>query len=115
MKLKLSNGLDYGEGPDGKRVCRGALMGRPNRLPQDVNAPIKLRMERLKWVDQDYDAGGAYFGGGNGDFIYCAWGTPLNEITGNPFPPVQIFVRAKTRAEAKGKVKEILPLVRFFR
>lgn len=94
---------------------RGADMGRPNLLPLDILSPVKLHLERLKWVDQDYDQGGAYFGGGLGDFIYCAWGTPLNEISGNPFPPVQIFVRAKTRVEAKQAVREILSNATFYR
>ena len=94
MKLKLSHASS----------SWGADMGRPNLLPDDCNAAIKLHLERLKWVDHDYDSGGAYFGGGNGDFIYCAY---VKEI--------RIFVRAKTRVEAKGKVKELLPNARFYR
>src|ERR1035441_2568759 len=80
MKLNLSKACS----------SRGADMGRPNRLPSDILAPIKLRMERLKWVDGDYDAGGSYWGGGSGDFIYCAWCVPHNKISGNPSPLVQV-------------------------
>lgn len=94
MKLQLSSGIDYGIGANGEKICRGAKMGRPNILPPDLNAPIKLRMEKLKWVDGDYDIAGCYWGGGSGDFIYCAWADN-----------VQIFVRAKSRKEAKELVR----------
>jgi hypothetical protein len=89
-------------------------MGRPNRLPSDILAPIKLRMERLKWVDGDYDAGGSYWGGGSGDFIYCAWCVPHNKISGNPSPLVQVFVRAKSRKDAKALVRDSIPFATFF-
>ena len=102
MKLNLSKACS----------SRGADMGRPNRLPSNILAPIKLRMERLKWVDQDYDAGGAYFGGGNGDYIYCAWCVPE---TSHPLPLVQIFVRVKNRRDARVAVRDILPHATFFR
>jgi hypothetical protein len=85
--------------------ARGADMGRPNRLPQDVNAPIKLRMERLKWVDQDYDENGAYWGHGTGDTnVYCAW----NEAG------VRIFTRGWHRESAKQGVWKVLPNAKFF-
>jgi len=110
--LKLESGIDYFTDDNGNKVCKGAKMGRPNRLPQDVTAPIKLRMERLKWVDQDYDQGGAYFGGGNGDYIYCAWCVP--QTPSHPLPLVQVFVRAISRKDAKSLVRAKLPKARFF-
>ena len=115
--LKLESGIDYFTDDSDKKVCTGSRMGRPNIIPDCVTKMnrVKLRLEKLPLVDSDYDKAGSYWGYTAGTDIYCAWGTPLNEITGNPFPPVQIFVRAKTRAEAKGKVREILPSVRFFR
>ena len=104
MKLQLSNGMDYGIGNNGEKICRGSKMGRPNILPADCNAPIKLRLEKLKWVDHDYDIAGCYWGGGSGDFIYCAW-----------ISTIQIFVRAENREAAKQLVKEKLSNVTFFR
>ena len=104
MKLQLPSGIRYGTGVSGEKICLGAMMGRRNTLPQDNKAPIKLRMEKLKWVDGDYDAGGAYWGNsGTGD-IYCAWATG-----------VQIFVRATSRAKAKLKVRGIHSNTTFFR
>ena len=87
---------------------RGAAMGRPNILPTNRGVNIKLRMERLRWVDGDYDSGGAYWGGGRG-FIYCAQGERDGEDLA-----VEVFTRAGTRAEAKANVREILPNARFY-
>lgn len=102
MKLVLSKA--YSE--------RGADMGRRNLLPEqtDPSPPIKLRMEKLRWVDGDYDQGGAYWGYNGCNDVYCAWGE-----WGIPFKPVQIFVRALTRAEAKTAVREFLPRAKFYR
>ena len=117
-KLKLTSGLDYGEGPDGKRVCRGAQMGRPDNVPSVLLSlpSVKLHLERLKMYDGDcYDAGGCYWGSGNGTtYMYCAWGTVIAPSS-LPYPPCQIFVRGKNREEAKKKVNEILPSARFYR
>jgi len=95
--------MDYGIGANGEKICRGAQMGRPNILPQDIKAAIKLQMVRLKWIDGDFDAGGAYFGGGRGDFIYCAYAAG-----------VQIFVRSANRNDAKAEIRAFLPNARFF-
>lgn len=83
----------------------GAQMGRPNELPQNVLAPIKLRMSRLQLVDADYDRWGAYWGAGKKD-VYCAW---------NREERVKVFVRGMSRTEAKQNVQEILPNAKFFR
>jgi hypothetical protein len=119
MKLKLTSGLDYGEGPAGERVCRGAQMGRPNIIPHNLNhtdaEPVRLRLERLRWVDGDYDQGGAYWGHSNDPKdvsygnMYCAWGKwTVNMVF------VQVFVRATNRADAKVLVRNSIPLARFF-
>jgi hypothetical protein len=117
MKLKLSNGLDYGEGPDGKRVCRGALMGRPNNIPPVILSlpSVKLHLERLKMYDGDcYDAGGCYWGSGNGTtHMYCAWGTVIAPSS-LPYPPCQIFVRARSRKDAKSLVRGKLKNATFY-
>lgn len=94
MKLKLTNACS----------SRGADMGRPNLLPDDCNAAIKLHLERLKWVDGDYDAGGAYWGNGSGESIYCGWADG-----------VRVFVRAEDHDAAKAKVRAFLPAAKFYR
>ena len=84
----------------------GAQMGRPNVLPDDTTLSCAITLERLKWIDGDYDYGGAYWGGPcKGDkktFIYWAYGD-IGEVV------AQVFVRASNTTEAKRKVLEILP------
>lgn len=116
MKLLLPSGSTYGYDNQNKRVCTGSMMGRSNILPfQHMGsnaAPIKLHMERLQWVDGDYDQKGAYWGRTKGDYIYAAYAYV--------FPPVDmdfvalVFVRAKTRSEAKRLVREHLPNAKFY-
>lgn len=64
----------------------GAQMGRINRLDGGFQ---DLYLQRLKWVDHDYDTGGAYWGN-NGVPMWCAFDGKGTFI----------FVRAKTRKEA---------------
>lgn len=113
-KLKLTSGLDYGEDANGKRVCRGAQMGRPNIIPHGLTEKgtqsVKLHLERLQWVDGDYDQGGAYWGcPGRGMYVYCAWGK-----WGINMAFVQVFVRAISRKDAKSLVRDDLPFAKFF-
>lgn len=88
----------------------GAAMGRANQLPADHSSPIKLRMERLKFVDGDYDRWGAYWGHTHGTAIYCAWGQ-----WGIPFQDIRVFVRASNRLAAKSAVTHLLPRATFYR
>ena len=115
--LKLENGTTYFTDDNGKKVCTGSQMGRPNIIPGCVIKmnSVKLRLEKLTLFDSDYDKAGAYWGYTAGTDIYCAWGTPLNKISGNPFPSVQIFVRAKSRTDAKSLVRAKLSNAKFFR
>jgi hypothetical protein len=89
----------------------GAPMGRCNMLPDDPTLPCKLNLVCLRWVDGDYDEGGAYWGGPvNNDpitHIYWAYGD-AGEVT------AQVFVRASNRQEAKTKVLEKLPKAKFY-
>ena len=86
----------------------GAPMGRRNSLPDDTDLPIKLRMIRLKWVDGDYDEGGAYWGYNGCNSVYWANGDGPDENH-------DVFVRAMNRRDAKAAVREILPNARFYR
>ncbi len=79
----------------------GAPMGRSNTLPDDTgNAAPELYLQRLDFVDGDYDAGGAYWGGGIGDFIWRAVSRAGD---------VELFVRARSRRGAVCKVEGIIP------
>ncbi len=82
------------------RACAkyGAQMGRMN---QNQGAPEKLRLQQVKFIDGDYDRGGAYWGGCPSDPLWCAFS---DKETKND-PPIMIFVRAKSREEAKDKVR----------
>lgn len=77
-------------------------MGRPNILPDNREAAIKLRMVKLRFVDHAYDQGGAYWGVGNP--LYWAEGEDT-----------RVFVRASSRDEAKAKVRTYLPAAIFHR
>ncbi len=76
----------------------GAQMGRTNHCD---GAPEALHLQKVRFVDGDYDTGGAYWGGGPGSSpLWCAF-SPAD--TKNE-EPIRIFVRASTRAEAESKV-----------
>lgn len=112
------------------RYCKfGAPMGQSNQLPIDPFAPVKLQMEKLKWIDGDYICDGTYFGGGSGDYIYCAFIQDMQEYVtlksnipsenGVHYRPaetfkVKIFVRANDRNEAKEEVRDLVPNARFY-
>lgn len=70
--------------------ARGADMGRRNLIGE----PAKLYLQRVRFVDSCYDPGGAYWGLPCN--LWCAFadGEDLNAAT-------MIFVRARTREEAK--------------
>lgn len=72
-------------------------------------------MRRLRWSDGDYDEGGAYWGGGSGDFIYWAYGEirDFNPISGG-VTEIEVFVRSTTRKKAKEAVRLHLPGARFY-
>lgn len=104
--LKLESGIDYFTDDNGKRICTGSQMGRPNVLPENTQALIKLRLTKLRWVDGDYDEKGAYWGHGVGDTdVFCAW----NE------DGVRVFTRGWHRESAKQGVWKVLPKATFFR
>lgn len=86
---------------------RGADLGRPNRLPEDLLAKGKLHLNRLKWEDGDYDCGGCYWGNTGKDNIWCAWGD-IDEVS------VRIFVRANARDVAKHEVNNVMHNVTFY-
>lgn len=75
----------------------GAPMGRMSVLPHPgLPDPTKLTLHKAKWVDGDYDEGGAYWGYTAGTHIYCGLGEP----------DVRVYVRASTAAEARERIIE---------
>lgn len=86
---------------------RGAQMGRRDNT-NEIDLPQKFFLYALQWVDGDYDEGGAYWGYTRGTHIYRAWAPGVDE-------PQEMFIRAKSRHEAKIKVINEFPLAKFYR
>jgi len=98
-------------------------MGRPEWRPANNRADGKLQMEHVRFVDQCYDYGGAYWGGPANLWHAEGWMDSLPKA-----PPhgvahdedgdkcfVRVFVRAPDRATAKKQIRERFPNVRFYR
>ena len=82
---------------DPVNCSRGAPMGRRDwGLIEHKNRPMMMHLQRVSFVDGDYDLGGAYWGGG-GESLFCAWAEGVD---------ARVFVRAKDRTLAKRAVKE---------
>jgi hypothetical protein len=88
----------------------GASMGRRDTLPENPAAPVRLSLVRLRWVDGDYDAGGAYWGRVPGTWIFRALGDADDGET-----VAELYVRASGREEAKEKVRARVPGATFYR
>jgi hypothetical protein len=85
----------------------GAPMGRRDTGINDISPGEKLHLQKMRLVDGDYDTGGAYWGNTPGTSMYCAFCSGLMTM---------IFIRAKSRDEAKKNVLELLPEgVKFFK
>lgn len=107
-RLSLPSGVRYAYDDHNNKICVGSNMGRRDVLPKDRSAPVKLQLEKLRWVDGDYDQWGAYWGNNGRDHIYCGWGD-CGDIV------VFIFTRASSRAHAKANIRRDLPNARFYR
>lgn len=84
----------------------GAPMGRRDTT-NDTSANVEFEVERLVWVDGDYDLGGAYWGSGNpGDHIFRFQGESEAGIE-------EVFVRAKSLEQAKDAVMGRYPNATF--
>lgn len=96
---------------------RGADLGRPDNIPDCVRKQerVKLHLVKLKWVDGDYDQGGAYWGRIPDYDIYCAHAVVFNPVSNVPFPLCQIFVWARNRENAKKQVQVRLLNAKFYR
>jgi hypothetical protein len=92
----------------------GAQMGRANALPLG-DFTGRLHLVRLRWVDGDYDQGGAYWGNSRGTAIFRALGADECELTGFGLGCPECFVRAADRDAAKDAVRKLIPGARFYR
>ena len=82
---------------------RGADMGRRSQLE---GHPERLHLQRMRFVDGDYDTGGAYWGGGrDATPMWCAF-SPDNTTNETP---IRVFVRGRNREDAKQQVLAQLP------
>ena len=87
--------------------ARGAPIGRMNWGMNDhYKRPMMMYLQRVRFVDGDYDLGGAYWGGHPSEPLFCAWAEAVD---------ARVFVRAKDRTAAKLEVKEYFPNAKFFR
>lgn len=97
----------------------GANDGRPSFLPNDSSVVVKLRLMRMRLDSGGYDAGGAYWGVRTPPHkIY--WAESVEEFRLGMYdrPPVgtiEMTVDATSRAEAKNKIRELLPNAKFYR
>ena len=82
--------------------CTGSMMGRAQIFPDDREAPQKLHLRRVPFVDQCYDRGGAYWGAPAN--LWCAWNDEC-----------EFFVRSNSRHEAKQEVYTLHRPSRFYR
>lgn len=89
---------------------RGASMGRRNTV-EEPEAEIKFHLYKMPMSACGcYDSGGAYWGAGDHKigWMYHAYGD-------GPLWFNQVFVRAKSREEAKRLVREHFKNARFYR
>lgn len=97
------------------------IMGRADLIPVDTNKAIKFRMVRVRIDNGGYDPRGAYWGIARANprlYWACSveevdtkWGTGYSTERREQ---AQLFIRAKSRAGAKKKVKAIVPNAKFF-
>ena len=74
----------------------GAPMGR--RSSREDEFVGKSHLQRVPFVDGDYDQGGAYWGRGYlAEYLYCAWDDEGHAI----------YCRAKCRADAKAALTSL--------
>lgn len=92
-----SNGMQYGTGAGGERICLGARQGRISHVPASYRGE-KLHLLQVRLDRGGYDKSGAYWGHTDG-YLWCAWGrTSVGDL-------VEVYVRAISRGAAKCKVQ----------
>jgi hypothetical protein len=74
----------------------------------DSTKNLALTLIQLRWVDGDYDTGGAYWGGSRSEHIYRAYGYQEDET-------VELFIRAKSFSAAESLILADYPYATFVR
>lgn len=92
---------------DGEKTCIGSQMGRRDYIPDDFETVEKLHLRNVK-LNSGYDAGGAYWGWGEGVPLFCAWGYSETE-------QAEFYFRAKNRDSAKEIALKKFPNARFYK
>jgi hypothetical protein len=95
--LELSNVSSQYGAPMGRRETRG-----------DSSAPVAFTLTQLLWEDGAYDTGGAYWGGGKGEYIYHALGDQDDTN-------VELFRRARSFSGAESLLLKEYPFATFVR
>lgn len=85
----------------------GAPMGRQDS-PGDTSQPLAFTLIQLQWEDGDYDTGGAYWGGGDGQHIFHALAEQNDDS-------IELFRRAGSFSEAEKQILADYPLATFNR
>jgi hypothetical protein len=84
---------------------RGSPMGRPDwGTIEHRYHPMMMYLQRIKFIDGDYDLGGAYWGGHPSAQLWCGWAENID---------ARAFVRAKNRESAKEAVRLRFPNAKF--
>ena len=96
---------------DDPRSCRyGAPMG-DSGFQGEVTKPLHL--QRLRFVDGDYDQSGTYWGGGGPEGMWCAFNQEGDGgAAGMAF---RIYTRAPSRLQALVQFLELHPDIHFLR
>ena len=91
----------------------GAPMGRIGQRGDHL-APYKFRLFRVRLDSGGYDDGGAYWG--HGEPLYCAIAPPVwDSHIKEECEGATVYLRAKSRDEAKAAILEDYPDCRFWR
>lgn len=86
--------------------AHGAPMGRRNEI-NDAEFAVEFEIERMPWMDGDYDPGGAYWGSGNGkEYMFRAEGESADAVE-------SVFIRATSLVDAKAQILAIYPNATF--
>ena len=84
---------------------RNARYGAPMGSTDMLDDSPDLYLQRVNFIDGDYGPDGTYWGD-NGTPVWCAFNAPIAQGT-------RVYVRAKTRNDAKIAVLAKMPNVNF--
>jgi len=86
---------------------RGSSMGRRDSI-MEPDAAIKFHLVQLRIDKGGYDSGGAYWGKWQSHPMWAAWGD-------GPLWKNEMWIRARSREEAKAQVRDSFKHATFYR